>query len=137
MAYTKNLTIPKNTSSSDPVWMDFEIQPMIVDRVEITFPDGCAGLAGVRFKYQSRVLFPYNPDDWFRGNGQTVVFTPNLELKERPLFIRVEGYNDDDTYQHTVYIVIDVEFKGGIFDVWKAMIFGGGQAGPRVIPVDE
>ncbi|KKL68318.1 hypothetical protein LCGC14_2126180 [marine sediment metagenome] len=137
MSYYKRLTIPKNTNPDDPVSVEIPIQPMIIDRVEITFPSRCVGLVGVRFLYQSRVLFPYNPDEWYRGDGQTVVFSPNLELKERPLFITIEGYNDDDTFQHNIYVVIDVEFKGGIFwDVWKAFI-GGPSAGPRVIPVSD
>ncbi len=137
MSYTVSLEVPKETPSTDPVWVDIPIQPMIVDRVEITFPSGCVGLVGVRFKYQSRVLFPYNPDDWYKGNGQTVIFTPNLELKEKPLFITVEAYNIDDTYKHTVYIVIDAEFKGGILDVWKAWLFGGPSGGSRNIPVSD
>ena len=137
MAYTKSLTVPKDTSPTSPVPVNIPIQSMIVDRVEITFPSGCVGLVGVRFKYPSHVLFPYNSDDWFKGNGQTVIFTPNLELKERPLFITVEAYNIDDTYKHTVYIVIDAEFKGGILDVWKAWLFGGPSSGNRNIPVSD
>ncbi len=122
MSYTESLTLPKNTTSENPMAVDVSIQPMIIDRMEITFPSGCVGLVGVRFKYQSRVIFPYNPDSWYKGNGQTVVFSPNIELKEVPLMLTVEGYNDDDTYQHTVYIVIDVEFKGGFWDMWKTLL---------------
>ncbi len=121
MSYTQSLTIPKNTTIADPATVDVEIAPMIIDRMEITFPSGCVGLVGVRFRYQSRVIFPYNPDSWYKGNGQTVVFTPNIELKEEPLVLTIEAYNEDDTYQHTVYIVIDVEFKGGF---WETLIFG-------------
>ena len=121
MSYTESLTLPKNTTADSPGSVDIPISPAVVDRVEITFPSGCVGLVGVRFKYQSRVIFPFNPNGWYKGNGQTVIFTPNVELKEEPLMLTVEGYNEDDTYQHIVYIVIDVEFKGGF---WETLLFG-------------
>ena len=72
------------------------------------------------------MIWPYNPDGWFLGNGQTVIFTPNLELKDQPNELMIEGYNEDDTFAHAVYVIIDVEFKGGLLDVWKASLFGGG-----------
>lgn len=122
MSYTTSLTLTKNTTTEDPNSVDIPIQPMLIDRVEITFPSGCVGLVGVRFKYQSRVIFPYNPEGWYKGNGQTVVFSPNIELKEEPLMLTVEGYNEDDTYQHIVYIVVDVEFKGGFLDAWRKIL---------------
>ncbi|KKM84378.1 hypothetical protein LCGC14_1299710 [marine sediment metagenome] len=126
MSYSKQLTIPAGTSKTSPVSTSIEIPPTLVDRLEITFPSGCVGLVGVRFQFQGRVIWPYNPDGWFLGNGQTVTFTPNLELKDQPNELMIEGYNDDDTFAHAVYVIIDVEFKGGLLDVWKALLFGGG-----------
>lgn len=126
MSYTKDLTIPKSTTAADPTTVDIPIQSMLIDRMEITFPDGCVGLVGVRFRYQSRIIFPYNPEGWYKGNNQTVIFSPNIELKEDPFVLSIEGYNNDDTYQHIVYIVIDVEFKGGFLDFWRSALGLGG-----------
>ena len=102
-----------------------EIPPTLVDRVSIDFPLGCVWLVGVRFRFQGRIVWPYNSDGWFKGNGVTVSFTPNIELVDQPNELTIEAYNDDDTFPHNVYIVIDVEFKGGVFDVWKSLLFGG------------
>ncbi|KKL24256.1 hypothetical protein LCGC14_2417140 [marine sediment metagenome] len=124
MSYSKQLEIPASTLKTAPASIDIEIPPTLVDRVEITFPSGCVGLVGVRFQFQGRVIWPYNPDGWFRGNGQTVIFSPNIELVDQPNTLTIEAYNDDDTYKHTVYVIIDVEFKGGFLDFWKSVFFG-------------
>ncbi len=125
MSYSKQLTIPSGTLKTAPVSTTIEIPPTLVDRVEITFPSGCVGLVGVRFRFQGRMIWPYNPDGWFRGNGMTVVFSPNIELIDKPNTLTIEGYNDDDTFQHNVYVIVDVEFKGGFLDFWKTVFFGG------------
>ncbi len=125
MAYTIDLLIPRNTPKTAPVTGDIDFAPMLADNVSITFPAGCVGLVGIRFKYQSRVLWPYNTDAWYKGNDQAVEFTPNLKLEEEPLTLTIEGYNLDDTYQHTVIVLLDVEFKGGILDLWKTIFFTG------------
>ena len=124
MSYSKQLEIAASTTKSDPASTTIQIPPTLVDRVEITFPSGCVGLVGVRFQFQGRVVWPYNPDGWFRGNGQTVIFSPNIELIDQPNILVIEGYNDDDAYGHTVYVIIDVEFKGGFLDFWKTLFFG-------------
>ncbi len=124
MSYSKQLEIAASTLKTAPAQSSIEMPPTLVDRVELTFPSGCVGLVGVRFQFQGRVIWPYNPDGWYLGNDQTVIFSPNIELVDQPSTLTIEGYNDDDTFLHNVYVIIDVEFKGGFLDFWKTLFFG-------------
>lgn len=116
MAYFADLVIPANTPAETPVSLELKIAAGVVKRVEVVIPDGVAGLAGVRFMYWERQVWPDNPGEWFTGNGTELEFSPNAEVTQTPTVIRMEGYNDDDTFEHRFLAMIDVEFAGGWWD---------------------
>ena len=116
MAYALDLTIPVSTAEASPASGSIYMAACVVSRIELTFPDGCAGLVGVRFKYYTRQLWPCNPEEWFRGNGQAITFEPKARFEESPAVLYVEGYNSDDTFAHTVYVVVGVDFEGDYMD---------------------
>ena len=116
MAYSERLVIPANTTEASPAQIEIPIVAITVKAVEITFPSGCVGLVGVWFEYQDRQIWPYNLKARFRGNDQTIRFKPGILLEEPPLLLTIRGINEDDTFAHTVYIVVDAEFPGGFFE---------------------
>ena len=126
MAYTERLVIPVNTTEASPASVAIPIIPITVKRVEITFPSGCVGLVGVWFEYQDRQIWPNNPEARYRGNDQAIHFSPGLELLEPPFLLTVLGINEDDTFPHTVYIVVDAELPGGFLGGVFGRIFSGG-----------
>lgn len=132
MSYAVALAIPPNTPSETPESHELKVAPALIDRVSLTFPSGCVGLVGVRFRHPERQIWPINPGEWFVGNDEQIAFTPNLRLEAHATLIYVEGYNTDDTYDHTVYVRIDVEFEGGtlrsILDMLASL---GGLAAPQ------
>lgn len=126
MAYALELAIPKDTAKASPVSDYVYMTHCVVSRVELTFPDGCAGLVGVRFCYQTRQLWPANPEGWFRGNGQTVIFQPMTRVDEEPAQLFMQAYNLDDTFEHTVFAVIGADFEGAsMSDLIAAMAAQG------------
>ena len=116
MAYSERLVIPANTTEASPAQIEIPIVAITVKAVEVTFPSGCVGLVGVWFEYQDRQIWPYNLRARFRGNDQTIRFTPGIELQEPPLLLTIRGITEDDTFSHTVYVVVDAEFPGGFFE---------------------
>jgi hypothetical protein len=120
-----DLAIPPLTPRAAPAEVEVPIVPLLVKGVGMIFPTGCAGLVRVWFEYQAAQIWPDNPFSYFRGNGQNVAFAPNLWLEEEPLILLVRGYNEDDTYTHTVYVTLDVEFKGGLLDQFRRAFTGG------------
>jgi hypothetical protein len=108
MFYELSLTLPANTPESAPVTDTIPVHPGVVKRVEVLFPDGCVGLVHVRLYYYERQLWPSNPDSSFAGDGDKIAFDEDLELTGAPFVFGVEGWNLDDTYQHTPIIRISV-----------------------------
>lgn len=122
MAYEAEITVPANTPESAPASDVLYIARCVIRRLEITFPTGCVGLVGVRFKYQTRQLWPCNPERWFHGNGQTVTLEPNLKIDEEPFQMTIEAHNLDDTFAHTVYAVIDPDFGDDTLELLLARL---------------
>lgn len=110
MAYFIDETIPSNTTKTSPLVYNLEITPLRIDKIDIVFPDGCVYLCGVRIKYRSLQIFPYNDRKWFIGNGNTISFTTEYECIEPPYVIQFEYFNEDEVYQHRPIITLDVSF---------------------------
>jgi len=111
MIYTHVLTIPANTSEHAPVTYELRLARGVITHVEIEFPPGCAGLACCRILYRERALYPTNPEGYFRADGYTVSWDDDYQFPARPAHIKLIGWNDDDTYEHTLtfrFVVIPV-----------------------------
>lgn len=122
MAYAKSLTIPANTAEADAVSADLPIAACIVKKVDIIIPTGHAGLAHLWVDYQARQLWPYNTGENFEGNGTVISFFPNLKFKDKVSTLKLVGYNEDDTFPHTFYVIVDVDFLGGFWDSFFGQI---------------
>jgi hypothetical protein len=110
MAYFVDQTIPVSTPKSAPFLFSLDISPLVIDRIEIVFPDGCVYLAGLRIKYRAIQIFPYNDSVWFIGNGNIIRFDTEFECLEPPYALIFEYFNEDDTFTHRLVALIDVTF---------------------------
>lgn len=104
------LTIPKQTTVALPASYIFVVSPLVITRVAIGFPSGCVDLVGVWFEYLSARLYPSNDDGYFVGNGQIIEFATNTQVIDNPLEIVVKGYNDDDSFNHKIWINLDIDY---------------------------
>jgi hypothetical protein len=110
VAYAVQLIVPPNTLESSPVSAVIPVPSIKVTEVSLLMPEGCVGLVAAWFEYQSVQIWPYNSQDRFRGNGYPIVFRPNLEFTEEPLNITLFAFSTDDTFTHTLYLTMDVDF---------------------------
>lgn len=104
MIYEKSLTIPKNTPITAPVTTIVPVHPGIVKQVSVYFPAGCCGLARCCILYWERQVWPSNPDSYFHGDGQNLVFPEDIRLVDLPYEFTLVGWNLDDTFQHTITV---------------------------------
>ncbi len=125
MAFSDSLSIPSNTTTKNPSSLDFKLYPMTIRRIEMTFPSGCVGLVGVWFEYQDRQVWPINALGVFKGENQTIVFEPNFEVIDLPHVLTLKGINSDDTFPHTVYVVVDGEFGKDFWLEFMKQAFSG------------
>ena len=106
----KQLTVTANTDSDTPVSVDIESPPMIIRGVSIGFPAGCVDLVHAWVEYQSAQIFPINQDGDFVGNGQIIDFTAQTYIVDEPRIVTFKAYNLDDTYDHKIWLKLDIEF---------------------------
>jgi len=108
MIYEKRLMIPRLTPKEIPATVEIEIHPGTLRRVEISFPPGPAGLAHLQIKHWERVLYPANPDSDFSGDDIQLVFVDDYEVIDPPFMFTLIGWNEDDTYPHTVTVRLQI-----------------------------
>lgn len=51
--------------------------------------------------------------EWFPSSPHPLDFADALPVNQEPLELAVEGYNLDDTYEHTVWVAFEIIRKVG------------------------
>lgn len=108
MFYSFDLTIPPNTPAAYPVGMACVVSSGVVNRVMVVFPTGCATLAHVRVLRSSHQLWPSNLDGSFASDGEFLDFDEDYPVSDLPFEFTLLGWNDDDTYSHTVTLRLGI-----------------------------
>lgn len=106
------VTVPAGTPKSAPVEVDASFPDGELSRAEILFPDGCAGLVGVRLALGGGQAIPTTRDAWLVGNDETLGY--DLTGQPNNGAWSVVGYNLD-VYPHTVHVrflVTDFQYLG-------------------------
>lgn len=129
MIYETRLTIPKNTPAAAPESAVMPVHPGLLKRVEIVFPAGCVGLVHLRIFYWEHQIYPSNPDSDFSGDDAHLEFDEDMELTGLPFEFRIEGWNLDDTYEHTPIVrMLILPFDRDIRNLFA--VFATGPTGP-------
>lgn len=102
MFYDFELTIPPNTTEASPFTIDVEMVAGTIHRVEVQIPRGVRGLARTRAFHALHQIWPANPAGSITGDDVLVGWAEEWELKEEPFGLRLLGWNDDDTFPHTL-----------------------------------
>lgn len=108
MFYDFALTIPANTTEASPLEEVVKVTHGVLHRVEIAFPAGCAGLAHLVILHWGFQLYPTNPGGSFASDDYTIPIDDYFELFFAPYTLKLRGYNEDDTYSHTITVRIGV-----------------------------
>lgn len=103
MIHHMQLTIPVNTPRTALASVSLRVPVGYVIQEFLTFPDGCAGLVGCRVVMREHVIWPSSPDSWFINNNYTYSFADPLDLLVDSEVLRIEGYNEDKVFPHTLY----------------------------------
>lgn len=113
MFYKYSLKIPQQTLESDPEVKLIRLPKGTITQIDICFPDGCFGLAKAKIIHNEFQIFPSNPEAWISWNNYCVSFKEDYELLEAFNQLILKGYNDDDSYPHTI------TFRFGVKGDWK------------------
>lgn len=98
------LTIPKSTTQANPITYNLNLPIGIIRKLTVEFPKGCSGLAGIQVYRGVTQIFPLPAGVWLRSDNSILPFAFTHEMTTNPMFLELRGYNDDDTYPHTVWM---------------------------------
>ena len=102
MLYVLALTILANTAEASPHEEDLKLTDGVITRVEVEFPAGCAGLAHSYARQAIHQVFPTNPDGDLASDNHVIAWNDYEDLDTDPRVLTIGGWNDDDTYAHTI-----------------------------------
>ena len=108
MFYDFSFTIPANTAKKTPETSVILLTYGVIHRLEIGFPKGCAGLVYLQIMDGLHQLWPTNADGAFNTDDYTIPINEFHLLDRSPYRLRLEGWNLDDTYNHTLEVRIGV-----------------------------
>lgn len=108
MIFQLDLRIPANTTSVAGFERNLPLLPGLVERVWIGFPEGCYGLAGVQLWRAESQILPLTAGRMVAWNNHVYEFPLHYRVYDEPLRFRVRGWNRDDSYSHTITIVVSV-----------------------------
>lgn len=102
------LTIPKNTTQANFTSYTLPLPISQSERLWVEFPAGCKGLVGVQLWRGVEQIFPLPAGVWLRSDDRTMNFRFSHVIDREPYEIQIRGYNDDDTFQHTPWIGLEL-----------------------------
>lgn len=108
MQFTYELTIPPNTVKTNPETQVCKLTYGTVKRVFICFPPGPKGLAHIVIKRFESQVWPTNPDGDFAWDNFVFIIEDEFNMESGPFTVKLVGWNEDDTYEHTVTVMFNV-----------------------------
>ena len=105
--YSRAFTVPPEKEK----WFELEIEGDIIDMVRIRFPPGPAALLKVAIFYGNEQLFPVENGTFFQGDNEIIQWSEYWLLPEAKTKLRIKAINEDDTYEHSFYLVINTKYK--------------------------
>ena len=77
------------------------------------FPPGSTGLLHLQVTDSLHQVWPTNPDGNFETDDETISYEDQFEIDQPPYELYAYTWNEDDTYDHAVYIRIGIRAVAG------------------------
>ena len=109
MVFTFSVTLPKNGSRENQVEREIKLDKGLIKKLIVQIPAGHAGLTHFALYRGDSQVWPKNPNQKFVGDNITLTFDDEwYPILQPPYSLFFRGWNEDDTYDHTVYIYIQL-----------------------------
>lgn len=107
MQYQVSLVISPLTTQDNPVVGIQLLDVGTLDSLDVRFPDGCCSLVHFAAKLKTFQLIPWNQDGYISSNDHVVHSQLDYPITQPPMELYVQGWSDDDTYTHTLLVLIN------------------------------
>lgn len=108
MLFSKEITIPAETSKEEYYSEDIKIAMGKVRKVFVLIPVPSAWCVGVQIWYASWQVWPTSRTEWLSGGVAFIEFEENLEIDQPPLHFEARCYNEDTVNDHKVWVGLSV-----------------------------
>lgn len=108
MFYNFPLTLTLGTAEASLEEEEAKLTHGVIHRLEIEFPAGCSGLAHLRILHLDHQLWPTNPGGNFASDNHVIIIDDYYQLYDGPYTLKLQGWNEDETYDHTVTVRIGI-----------------------------
>lgn len=108
LPFFQYVTTPKNTDADNPLITSLNLPIGQIVRVWTEFPRGCSGLVGVQLWRGPYQIFPLPSGVWLKSDNAVMNFGFSHDMTVEPYQVEIRTYNLDDTYQHTIWIGIEM-----------------------------
>ena len=106
MNYTVDFTLNSGGSSANPQVKYVKVTDGVIHKIQIVFPAGCSGLVHVAIYDGGHPIAPSTAGQYYRGDDEVVDFPEFYEIKGGTRYLQIIGWNEDDTYDHTIMVRI-------------------------------
>jgi len=113
MLFSKSVAIPAKRTKANPLVTTFPICEGVIKRVWVRWRWGSGNLCGCRLFYESFQVWPLSMTEWFVSSPTELVFDEDYEIDDVPHEMRLEAYNEDDIFPHTLWIACSILRPGG------------------------
>jgi len=100
--FESEFCIPSGVTKGKPLRKEVTLPRGIIEELDVIFPPGPVGLVGVRVFRGLHQIVPARYEDWLVGEDITFTHRTPVELLSEPYVLTLEGYNEDEVYDHTV-----------------------------------
>ena len=108
MLFEASITIPKNTTSTSPTETILKIAHGIITKFMVRPRPGHAALAHLIILHHEHQIAPSTEGMEFHGDANPIDWEEYYESYQPPYELKIKGWNDDDTYEHTFDIFVAI-----------------------------
>jgi len=108
MLFEASITIPKNTASTSPTTVILKIALGIITKIMVRPRPGHAGLAHLIIRHHEHQIAPSIESMDFSGDSWPIDWEEYYESYQPPYELKLQGWNEDDTYPHTFDVFVAI-----------------------------
>ena len=108
MLFETSITIPKSTASTSPIIEMLGIAHGIISKIMVRPRPGHHALAHCVILHHEHQIAPSTEGMDLHGDSPPIDWEEYYESYQPPYELKIKGWNDDDTYEHTFDIYVAV-----------------------------
>ncbi len=108
MLFQASITIDKNTTKASPKTVTLKIAKGIITKFMVRPRAGHAGLAHLVVYHGGHPIAPSQEGQDLHGDAFPIDWEDYYEFYQPPYELKLQGWNDDDTYPHTFDVFVAI-----------------------------